>query len=581
MGSFTIQGREFLLNGQPYRVLAGAMHYFRVHPDHWEDRLKKMRLMGLNTLETYVAWNAHEPRPGAFSFSGWLDIVSYIRQAAALGLYVIVRPGPYVCTEWDLGGLPAWLLKDPAVQLRCMNQSYLAAVDRYFDALLPLLAPLQISQGGPILAMQVENEYGSFGNDQAYLQYLERGMRDRGIDTLLFTSDGPTDEMLQSGTLPHIYKTVNFDEQSAQAFAKLQEYQPEAPLMCMEFWNGWFDHWGEQHHTRAADTVAHELDAILAAGASVNLYMFHGGTNFGFSNGANTTMEGIYQPTITSYDYDSPLDEAGDVTPKYMLFREVIGRYAPLPDDPIPGPAAKMALGPVELAESIGLFDALGSLTTPLERSMPEPMEMLDQQYGFVLYRTHVSGPRAEKKLYIEQLHDRAQVFVDGRPVGVLEREFPECTLSLAIPPGGATLDILVENMGRVNFGAYLLDRKGMAGVLLGRQFLHNWRIFSLPLENLAELRFAPVAASDLPTFYRGTFQVDHPLDTFLALPGWTKGVCWINGFNLGRYWKRGPQQTLYVPGPLLRSGKNEIIVFELHGTSDRKVEFHDRPQLG
>ena len=349
----------------------------------------------------------------------------------------------------------------------------------------------------------------------------------------------------------------------------------------MEFWNGWFDHWGEEHHTRPSEDAAAVLDRMLAAGASANLYMFHGGTNFGFMNGANC-QGGSYQPTITSYDYDAPLTEAGDITPKYLALREVIGRYESVPDVPLPEPSPKMALDPVGLTESVGLFKSLTTVSSPIPRPAPEPMEYLDQSFGFILYRTEVTGPREEAVLTIRDLHDRAQVFLNGHLIGVLAREVPEKTLSLAVPANGARLDILVENMGRVNYGPDLLDRKGITeGVLLGQQYLFDWHIFPLPLDDLERLNFSPSNSTDGPVFYRGTFTVTDTHDTFLALPGWTKGVCWVNGSNLGRYWNRGPQRTLYLPAPLLREGANELIVFELHGTERRTVEFRDRPELG
>lgn len=582
MAIFTTRDNHFELNGRPFRILSGALHYFRVPRQYWDDRLRKLKLMGLNTVETYVPWNLHEPKPGEFNFDGGLDLATFIKLAAEMGLHAIVRPGPYICAEWELGGLPAWLLQDPQMQFRCMYPPYLDAVDRFFDALLPQLVSLQISQGGPILAMQVENEYGSYGNDAAYLRHLEDGLRVRGIDALLFTSDGPDDTMLKYGTLPHLLKTVNFGSRATEAFAELRRHQPQGPLMCMEFWNGWFDHWGAQHHTRPAEDAAAALDEILAAGASVNFYMFHGGTNFGFMNGANCHREEGYRPTITSYDYDSPLSEAGDITAKYRAFRDVIGKYAPLPAEPLPDPAPKLALGPVQLTESAALFASLDGLALPVECPAPRSMEMFEQNYGFILYCTHVPGPRLDVPIFIRELRDRAQIFVNGEAVGVLEREFPEKTLSLNIPAGGAQLDILVENMGRVNYGPTMHDRKGITeGVVLGRQFLFGWTIYPLPLDSLSRLQFSPAEAEDGPTFYRGTFTVDAPLDTFIALPGWTKGVCWVNGFNLGRYWECGPQQTLYVPAPILRPGQNEVIVFEQHQTGNYTIEFRDTPDLG
>jgi len=556
------------------------MHYFRIPPAYWRDRLLKLRAMGLNTVETYVAWNLHEPEPGTFRFDAGLDLVRYLTIAAELGLHAIVRPGPYICSEWDLGGLPAWLLRDPAIRLRCSHPAYLRAVDRFFDALLPCLAPLQVTHGGPILAMQVENEYGSYDNDQAYLRHLVEAMRARGVDVLLFTSDGPRDESLRAGTLPGILKTVNFASGVEAALNKLREHQPDGPLMVTEFWDGWFDHWGEQHHTRTPEDTAAALDEILTAGASVSLYMFHGGTNFGFMNGANSE-DGLYQPTVTSYDYDAPLSEAGDPTLKYWALRNLIGRYAPLPDIALPPPAPRLAPGQVGLPESVALFDALDGLSSPIRLAAPQPMEMLGQSSGLILYRTQVFGP-VQAPLTIHGLHDRAQVFLDRQPVDVLGRASPDQDLLLAVPQGGVMLDILVENMGRVNFGPDLLDRKGITeGVLLGRQCLFGWTHFPLPLDDLTGLDFRPSSTTGGPAFYRGRFAVTDLGDTFLALPGWTKGVCWVNGHNLGRYWERGPQRTLYIPAPFLQKGENELIVLELHGTGRRTVDFCDRPDLG
>lgn len=582
MSTFGIEQNTFLLDGQPFRILAGAMHYFRIHPHYWKDRMLKMRAMGLNTLETYVAWNLHEPQPEEFDFTGWLNLERYIQMAGDLGLKVIVRPGPYICAEWEFGGLPSWLLKDPGMRLRCMYQPFLDAVDSYLDEVIERVAPLQISHGGPVIAMQVENEYGSYGNDQKYLKYLEDGLRNRGMDVLLFTSDGPSDAMLQYGTLPHVFKTVNFGSRAGEAFEKLREYQPDGPLMCAEFWNGWFDHWGERHHTRPAYDAAQALEDILKEGASVSLYMFHGGSNFGFMNGANAEPGPKYQPTVTSYDYDAPLDEAGHPTPKYHAFRDVIARFSDLPLEAAPEAPPPAAYGRVELREFVGLEDSLDLLSEAVQSAVPETMEEVDQDYGFILYRTQISGPREEEKLHVFGLHDRAQVFVDDEEIGVLERENPGKLLSIEVPPQGSTLELLVENMGRVNYGPNLADRKGITqGVTLGQQLLFNWTIYPLPLDDVSGLRFETGLPTRWPAFFRGTFVVERPADTYLALPGWTKGVAWVNGFNLGRFWKRGPQKTLYVPCPILVVGENEIVVFELHGTNKPVVEFRDEADLG
>lgn len=577
----TISGKQFHLDDQPFRILSGAMHYFRIHPDYWEDRLLKLRLMGLNTVETYVAWNLHEPRPGEFHFEAGLDLVRYLTLANEIGLKAIVRPGPYICSEWDFGGLPAWLLAGSSMRIRCANAPYLAAVDRFFEALLPRLVPLQSTHGGPVIAMQVENEYGSYGNDKTYLRLLETSLRSHGMDVLLFTSDGPTDQMLQFGTLPHTLKTVNFGSQATEAFAKLRVYQPEGPLFCAEFWNGWFDHWGEAHHTRDPQEAAAALDEILAQDASVNLYMFHGGTNFGLMSGANEAPYPDYQATVTSYDDDAPLNESGDPTSKYFAFREVLSRYTPLPDLVMPAVSPKIALGAVELNQFAGLFESIEMLSSPIPSTTPETMERLGLNVGFVLYRTLLAGP-LKGLLTIRDVHDRAQVFLNYSPVGVLEREFHQNSLEIDIPAAGVQLDILVENMGRVNYGPNLADRKGITdAVLLGQQILFDWQIYPFRLDNLSLLTFMPAQMVDRPAIYRGFFTVADPGDTFLSLPGWKKGLAWINGFCLGRYWNRGPQKTLYVPAPLLRSGVNELIIFELHQVEKPVVELVDTPDLG
>lgn len=588
MGSFTTGNGEFLLKGKPFKILAGGIHYFRCIPEYWEDRMRKLKAMGLNTVETYIAWNLHEPRPGDYRFDGELDIEKFISTAHDLGLYVILRPGPYVCSERDLGGLPSWLLKDPNMRLRCMYRPYIEAVDRYFDELFPRLVDLQVTRKGPIIAMQIENEYGSYGNDSTYIRHLRDGMQSRGTDVLLFSADRASDTMLQGGSLPDLLKTANFGSKADESFAKLREYQPEEPLMCTEYWQGWFDHWGEEHHVRSVDEASAELDAILSAPGSVVLYMLYGGTNFGFLNGANHDQpawgeKNGYQPTITSYDFDAPVSEAGDITPKFHAFRKVLSKYTDIPDEPLPGPAPKLALGQVSLPNSVGLWDALATLSSPVENTVPLTMEMLDQDYGFILYRTTITGPREESELTLLDVADRAQVFLDGKYSGVIDRMHADGgKIKFAVPPEGVTLEILVENMGRVNYGVELHDHKGITeGVVFWNQFLYHWTIWPLPLADLSGLSFAESIETDGPRFFRGSFTVDEAHDSFLALPGWTKGACWVNGFNLGRYWEIGPQKTFYVPGPRLRQGENELVVFELHGCKQPVVEFRDTPELG
>ncbi|MFI1378372.1 beta-galactosidase [Embleya sp. NPDC020886] len=575
----------FTLDGRPFRMLSGALHYFRVHPAQWDDRLARLRGLGLNTVETYVAWNVHEPIPGRFDFTGGKDLVAFLRAAERHGLKAIVRPGPYICAEWEFGGLPAWLLKDPGMRLRCAHPPFLAAVDRYLDAVMPLVEPLLAEHGGPVIALQVENEYGSYGNDVAYLRHLVEGLRRRGANGLLFTSDGPTEPMLQGGTVAGVLPTVNFGSRADEAFATLRRWSPEGPPVCMEFWNGWFDHWRDPHHVRDAADAAAVLEDMLAAGGSVNLYMAHGGTNFGLMNGANE-QDGVYQPTVTSYDYDAAIGEAGELTDKYWAFREVIGRYAPLPVEPPPALPARIKLGEVALPSAAALLAHVEDLSAPVYSPGTLTMEELDQAYGFVLYRTWVSGPREAAPLHVDGLADRAQVFLDGVPVAVLDRSeggSPSC--ELAIPAGGARLDLLVENCGRVNYGPGLHDRKGITrGVRLERQHLFGWQMYPLPLDApdgpVLPDASGPIPAG-VPVLRSGTFEVETVGDTFVRLDGWTKGLVWVNGFLLGRYWSKGPQRALYVPGPLLRAGTNTVTVLELHGPGGAQVTFTDTPDLG
>jgi beta-galactosidase len=387
--------------------------------------------------------------------------------------------------------------------------------------------------------------------------------------------------MLQGGMIPGVFETANFGSKPIESFQKLEEYQPDQPYMCMEFWNGWFDHWREPHHTRDASDVAQVLDNMLQTGASVNFYMFHGGTNFGFYNGANHSDK--YEPTITSYDYDSLLDEAGRPTKKYFAVQEVLAKYNEVDLKLMPEERPVMSLGPVSLTKQVSLFDCLHQLSTPVQTACPEPMEVLGQDYGFILYTTDVSGPREETELVLQEVHDRALIFLDGEYKGVIERWNKDTSIKLTIPKEGAKLSIFVENMGRINYGPQLKDYKGITeGVRLERQFLFNWTIHSLPLDDLSKLTIdSDIVETKGPEFYKGTFEVEECADTFLELKGWTKGVVYVNGFNLGRYWEAGPQQTLYVPAPLLKEGENELVIFELHETKDPTVLFLDEPNLG
>ncbi len=576
----SIRNHQFFLGDQPFRVLSGAIHYFRVMPDAWPDRLAKLKACGFNTVETYVPWNLHEPKPGQFDYEGIANLFYFIELAQDAGLWVIIRPSPYICSEWEFGGLPAWLLNIPGMRLRCMNEAYLSCVDRYYDDLLPRFKPYLSTSGGPVIAMQIENEYGSYGNDHMYLSYLKKSMEDHGIDVLLLTSDGPTDRMLQGGTLPDVFKTANFGSRAAESFAKLREYEKQGPLMCTEFWNGWFDHWGEEHHTRPAKDVARVLDDMLKAGGSVNFYMFHGGTNFGFYSGAN--YADAYQPTVTSYDYDSLLDEAGHPTAKYVAVRNILAAYheKPLPDVPVSEKA--VSFGDVHFSEIAWLNQQLPHISKGVSSATPEPMEAFGQNYGFILYETSVLTKKELITLHMPDMHDRALVFINDVFQGTVERRLNQESLDVTLPGGKSTIRILVEHMGRVNYGPRLFDQKGLSGyVRLDYQHLYDWTVYPLPLDHLHQLRFSPYQTSvndtlrpadtgnqnisGMPCFYRASFYVAAPADTYVDCRQLEKGVVFINGFNLGRYWSIGPQHTLYLPSSLLKKGDNELIIFELH----------------
>ncbi|MFE1804599.1 beta-galactosidase family protein [Streptomyces sp. NPDC059533] len=567
----------FRLDDRPFRILSGGLHYFRVHPQQWADRLRKARLLGLNTVETYVPWNLHAPRRGEFRLDGGLDLPRFLDLAAAEGLHVLLRPGPYICAEWEGGGLPSWLLTEEDIALRSRDPRFLAAVDGYLAALLPPLKPYLSTAGGPVVAVQLENEYGAFGEDTGYLADLAGLLRTHGVDVPLFTCDQPGD--LARGGLDGVLRTVNFGSRVEAGLDALRRHQPTGPLMCSEFWIGWFDRWGAAHTTRDAADAAADLDRLLSAGASVNIYMLHGGTNFGLTNGAND--KGTYRPTVTSYDYDALLDEAGDPTPKYEAFREVIARHAPVPDATVPTRGRKLAPVTVELDHCAGLFEQDRLFGEAVLGDRPLTMEQLGQSFGFVLYEASLpaAGPTV---LRIDEVRDRAQVFVDGQPVGVLEREHHEHALAFTSPGPGARLAVLVENQGRVNYGPGVHDRKGLLGTItVNGAPLAEWSSRPLPLDSPDGIAFAPAAPLVGPAFHRGSFEVDRPADGHLALAGWTKGQAWINGFALGRYWSRGPQATLYVPAPALRAGRNEITVLELHATAVRTVELRDRPDRG
>lgn len=582
MATFEIRD-DFYLDGKPFKILSGSIHYFRVVPEYWRDRLLKLKAMGLNTVETYIPWNFHEPRKGAFDFSGPRDVVSFVRMAQELGLYVILRPSPYICAEWEFGGLPAWLLAEEGMRLRCSDPAYMQNVMDYYDALIPLLVPLQVTHGGPVILVQVENEYGSYGDDKAYLAALRDALIRRGIDVPLVTSDGPENDMLACGKAEGVFQTGNFGSQSEERFGVMTAHGI-APLMCMEYWCGWFDYWGcGEHHTTDAADCAADYAKLIAMGHA-NLYMFHGGTSFGLMNGSNYYDR--LTPDTTSYDYDAPLTEDGRPTEKYRLFKAAIeaqqGHPVPavdLPDLP------RRAYGEAAYAGGAALLPLAAKLR-PFPSRMPVSMERIGQDYGYTLYRTTLVNERELRKIQLTGANDRAQIFLDGRLLVTLyDRELLAAhSFETPVPVRpGAVLDILVENMGRVNYG-YRLEhqRKGIDGAVVINDHLRSgWTIYAVDEEAMRS--FAPVLtakAAGVPGAHRLTFDVDAPADTFLELPGWGKGVVFLNGFTLGRFWEIGPQKRLYIPAPLLKAGENELIIVETEGKTGRAF-LKAEPDLG
>lgn len=586
--TFSIGNETFLLNGEPFTIVAGAIHYFRVPKEYWRDRLLKLKACGFNTVDTYVAWNCHQKNEDAFDFSENNNIEEFLDLAAELGLYAIVRPGPYICGDWEFGGFPWWLLKYDDIELRCMNKRYIGFVDKYFDELIPRLATHQITKGGNIIMMQIENEYGSWGDDEQYMRYLKAGLVSRGIDVPLYTADGIEDHMLTNGSVDDVLKTVKFGANPSVNFPYLREFQPEGPLMCSEFWNGWFDQWGYKHYERKPADAARSLQRIMADDASVSTYMFCGGTNFGFMNGANFDSE--YKPIVNSYDSDAVLTESGDITKKYELFKKTIANHVKQTEETvIAPPVAKAKYGSIPFTHCAGLFENIENLSSAFELLKPVPMEKLGQGYGFILYKTHLKGPRDYMPLVINEVHDRAYIFLNDDLYAIQSRNDPETIVDVRVPEEGVDLSILVENMGRVSYGHAMKDYKGITdSVRLGQTFIYNWTAYPLELNDLSAIDFKvdhDMMFFDHPTFFKAQFVIaEAPADTYVKLPDFTKGVIFINGKPLSRYWSKGPQRSAYLPAPFLKEGVNEIIVFELEGVKKGKknpvVVLDNKPNL-
>ena len=572
----TVEGSKFMLRGKPFQILSGELEYARIPRADWRDRLRKVRALGLNTITAYVFWNLHEPRPGIYDFAGQNDVAEFLREAQQEGLYVVLRPGPYVCAEWDLGGYPAWLLKDHSVVLRSSEESYLKPVRAWMKRLGEELAPLQASRGGPIIAVQVENEYGSFAvpdDGGAYLRTVKQIVIDAGFgESLLYTADG--DVQLPKGSLPRVLAAVDYGTGDAEsAIAALKKFRPGAPVYAAEYWDGWFDHWGEKHQLTDAAKQEAEIRSVIEQGYSINLYMVHGGTSFGWMNGANSGDAG-YQPDVSSYDYDAPIDEAGRPRPKYFAMRKMIAEATKTEPPPVPDSPPLITLPQLTLTQSRPLMEGL----SPGVRSeSPVSMEDIDQAYGYILYRTKVVSA-SDGGLEIAGLHSYARVYVDGKFSGVIDRRLRQKALKLSVK-SGQRLDVLVENSGRINFTTKIRgERAGIVGeVMLDGKALHGWDAVSMPLD---EAPGDGYSARDCvgPCLYKGELKIAKPGDTFLNTASLGKGVVWVNGHLLGRYWNVGPMGSLFVPGAWLHAGSNAVAVLDLNGGRSVSVSLEDHP---
>ena len=563
-GTFTVEGDHFLLNGKPYQVVAGEMHYARIPREYWQHRIQMAKAMGLNTIATYIFWNVHEPTPGNYVFSGQYDLAAFIRAIHAEGLNVLLRAGPYSCAEWEFGGFPAWLLKDPKMSkvLRTNDDAFMVPATRWLKRLAQETVPLLIQNGGPIIAVQIENEYGNFGNEHGYMQHMLEIFQSTGWkDSLLYTVD--PSKALANGSLDGILSGVNFGTGSSeQGLQKLAAMRPGAPAFATEYWPGWFDLFGHPHETRPMAPQLKDIENVLGRGGSINIYVFHGGTSFGMMAGASAST-GNYRGNVTSYDYDAPVDEAGHTTPKFFAYRDLLLKYSKLPKVNPPAAPPVIAIPEFTLANSASIWD---HLPAPIASDVPLNMEKLDQAYGYVLYRTKLSAAVTNEPLVLTPLHDYAQIYLDGKLVGKLDRHYNETTLNLTSDKP-AQVDILVENTGRLNSTKNIRGEiKGFTSATLSGKPLTGWQIYSLPMESaqLPKPSAAKAAAASGAHFATATFTLAKTGDTFLDVSSLGKGVLWVNGHCVGRFWNIGPQETLYLPAPWLKAGENQVVAFDL-----------------
>lgn len=590
--TFALGTDDFLLDGKPYQIISCEMHPARIPVEYWAQRIQMAKAMGCNTVAAYIFWNYHETIEGRFDFTtANRDLAKFFLLVKQEGMLAILRPGPYVCAEWDFGGLPPYLLKDPELRVRGLYPRYMKAAERYMARLATVLTPALVTHGGAIVLVQVENEYGSYANDRNYMSRLRDVWKLNGIDVPFFTGDGPTPYMLEAGSLPGA--AVGLDSGSDEKHWTLaRQMNPGVPVFSSETYPGWLTHWGEKWQRPGIPGLVKEVEFLLTNRKSFNFYVAHGGTNFGFTAGANSGGKG-YEPDVTSYDYDAPIDEQGRSTPKYMALRELIGKYLPsstsLPA--IPEPIPTMAIPEFAMAPFTSVWE---QLPTPIKSVHPRTFEFYGQNQGLVLYRTTLVG-RKSGKLVITDLHDYAQVFVDGTLIGTLDRRLGEKSIDIPAPTtgssagaggaaagsaGGPVLELLVEGMGHINFAQDMIDRKGITDrVTLSGMTLMNWDVFLLPLTDnwIGTLAAKPRTTDRAGIFFKGTFTLDAPADTYIDMAGYRKGVVWMNGHNLGRYWDIGPQTKLYCPASWLVKGTNSVIVLDLHKTDASPLRAADR----
>ncbi len=576
--TFALGDTDFLLDGKPLQMISGEMHCARIPREYWRDRMKMAKAMGLNTIGTYVFWNAHEPVKGQYDFTDNNDVAAFIKMAQEEGLWVVLRPSPYACAEWEFGGYPWWLLKDSTLKVRSTDPKFLSAYTNYINHLAKQLVPLQVTHGGNILLVQIENEYGSYSDDKKYLDINRKIFRDAGFDGVLFTCDGET--QMPKGYLPDYLPAVNGLEDPVKVKELINKYHNgKGPYYIAEWYPGWFDHWGDKHARVDAVQAAKTLDKILDAGVSINMYMFHGGTTRDFMNGANMNVKEPYAPQVSSYDYDAPLDEAGNATDKYYKFREVIAKHLPagqrLPEVPAKKPT--MAISNIRLNAYADVFN---NLPKPVTNKKPLCFEDLEQAYGFILYRTQIN---VNGLLKLKELRDYAIVYLNGKHIATLDRRLKQDSLVLNNVPANATLDILVENNGRINYGPYLADnRHGITQlVTLNGNEVFDWQMYRLPFFNLTGFTYKAQPATAMhPALFKGTFNLTKLADTYLDMSGFGKGFVFLNGHNLGKYWQVGPQQTLYVPAGWLKKGMNEVVVFDELKGGHQTLQALDHPML-